>query len=406
MTDFFATESYYKRRDGNLRDERNLREPMEKIYAVHGLRPEYNVVKAGSPARREPEGRIVSEKEKRGLDVTLTLDGRKIYVDEKAFNSRMDAFATADTFAFEVTSQNNKGATGWLYKEKPLNTHLALIYPRYRPCGGPEGKKLEGAEVIIIKTEKIHEYLKSSGYGSAKSITEKIDRNGELYDGGRKIGDRINRDLKFVRSIGLEESPENAVISRGLLREMAEKDIYVRDIEKEIMPKYNEMVLKRQEEEKRKLPEKDRIEKCIYFNSASGEMLKKAAKSIKKLSRAALPEHVVIQSDCREEDILPSKRINVAVTGYAAVGGGIVLKTSPGKEARDKIYIACGKSGKRLNYDKINFTDLGMKNQFLLSCSIGYRMNGEQVKEGAGAGKTDKDQPLATRQPWRLAAGR
>ena len=175
------------------------------------------------------------ESQLKGIDVCLEADDKKFVIDEKA--SFYYSNAMIPTFAFEIDSiqkGHSMPVQGWFINDE-LETQLyMLIWPNVKceskdkvwirkSIGNLTKDDFTIIEAMLIYKSEIRREVAKLGY-SKEQLTEiatKI-RSEERGSNDTKRFDLTN-DIKIVYSGQLPEKPINLVISKNILRELAEK---------------------------------------------------------------------------------------------------------------------------------------------------------------------------------------
>lgn len=214
---------YHSRRRHDKDVEQNIAKLLDAIYAENNI-----------DFKRVTD----IDEQKAGIDVRIVRpeDKHELLVDEKSASTYFQK--RLRTFCFELSSENNVNGFGWFAPEndKIKTEYYILAYP-YAP-NKPKDDLLESVdemEVLFISKKKIWNYLKKQGISGSDFVTSCIINNGipvnnfnqplgpgeEEY---KKVYD-FNKDIRFVYSTHLAEHPLNIIISRYVLRKLADKVI-------------------------------------------------------------------------------------------------------------------------------------------------------------------------------------
>lgn len=213
--------------------EKNLMNFMDDLYKSYGY-----VVKR------------ISDKVKqlKGVDVELSKDDKSFVIDEKAATARQNSYTSLQTWAFEISSLNNKFAIGWALNDNCINDHYSLAYlNNNRMC-----TEVSDAEVLLINKKLIRQEIHKHGILTVEDADSLLSEDillSENYtpnnkniisfdkeDGSKVViffrddDDKEMRKLKhiypdgtaLVCSYDLLEQPINFLIPRDELREMAD----------------------------------------------------------------------------------------------------------------------------------------------------------------------------------------
>lgn len=223
---FNKTISYALRREHDQKVEKNVAKILDALYKENGLDIERNTTDV--------------EAQKRGIDIVMTKeDGSKMKIDEKSASTYFHKHL--GTFAFELSSKNNRRGMGWF---DPKNTYIEteaymLAYPYAK--GREELDPLETVdemEALLIRKSVIWEYLHQNGIDSVEKAKELLNEKGIITtkynkrvtsceDGipAKRIY-TVNDNIRIVESFYLEECPINIVVSRDVLRSLADKVLF------------------------------------------------------------------------------------------------------------------------------------------------------------------------------------
>lgn len=359
---FTATKEYQTRRFQDEKIERGMRELLEQIYTVHQMKPVYNTVENADVPSKEAE-KWVREREKRGCDVEFFKGTDKhIIADEKAYISKQNAYEEAKSYAFEVSTQNNKNGQGWLFKSDSMNSHYFLIYPQKDISGA-----MRKVEILCLKRDVLLEELNKAGIGSREKVEKYLEENGS-WGNDNRLRAQVNDDMRIVHTGAsvLQEQPTNIVISREWLRQHADMVIDVPDVEL-VQKQYREM---QQEEHKKRAPAKilqrPTQQRGIHFRPQAQDVFQKAGKAIPKLRGSKLPEF--LEAGFMQADL--GSNVNIRISEYAVSGKTVVLKGVTGQEVYDKpICIICG-NNQNISLNNLTFKDIPLRQQFTFSAEM------------------------------------
>lgn len=167
---------------------------------------------------------LIERNKNKGLDlmgVDLIWDGT--YVDEKIASNYINRNLT--TFAFELSSMNNKNSSGWFSENTYILTEYYLIgYLK----GSFESQKFERVELLLISKKKLWKYLKEKNFpnGIVSGIRYGQITPSRTSEKGVESYSTGIYGVKVVHSTQLKESPINIVISKDILKKIA-TEIYI-----------------------------------------------------------------------------------------------------------------------------------------------------------------------------------
>lgn len=183
---------------------------MDQVYRDYGYTPVYNHDR---------------DTQLRGLDVTLTMNGKTYLVDEKAAITRLDG--ELKTFAFELYTSNNKDNIGWFVNKNCINDCYSLIY---LTSNSNNIKEINRIECILLNKEKIFNiiikelYKRNIHFNNIINIFDsvKLSPNGKKYI-------YLNKYMKIVYSLNvIPERPINVIVDKGFLLDLSD-DILVEE---------------------------------------------------------------------------------------------------------------------------------------------------------------------------------
>ena len=177
------------------------------------------------------------EQQLQGIDTVLFLkNGDTLNIDEKCALKYINT--ALSTFAFEIQwSRYGQKMTGWLIHEKLKTQYYFLMWIKGRPILDPlTGKILEkynyiqhmtiddltAIELFAINKQVLLAYLSKIGITPEKMLAQ----------ADRMIKNNIEQatvtpDIKYFYSGYLAEKPVNLVISKRLLRKLADAVFYI-----------------------------------------------------------------------------------------------------------------------------------------------------------------------------------
>jgi hypothetical protein len=148
----------------------------------------------------------------RGVDIVVTKDDRRFFVDEKA---QLDYVGVSmPTFAFEIGGfKDEYYKIGWLFDEKKLTTHYMLVTDIFLKEGThlttPED--IASVHLLWISRAKLLEFLDARGFDRAHC--ELVEQEAREKKQSGKIPTE-QRGLYFFLSDQKAEAPFNLVIRR------------------------------------------------------------------------------------------------------------------------------------------------------------------------------------------------
>lgn len=163
--------------------------------------------------------------QKSGVDIIHTIDNQKRYIDEKfAIN-----YYNKDlhTFAFELSSKNNKDESGWFTSEHMITTHYVILWFK----SNDDFSDIYTYDLCYIDKQKIKQYLKSLGYYDGIEDDFKyyweygqyINNDNNYYTKNNRRYLKLLNGVKIVQSMQFEvECPINIVIPRTELYKLAD----------------------------------------------------------------------------------------------------------------------------------------------------------------------------------------
>lgn len=169
--------------------------------------------------------------QKRGVDLFIFDNDKKIPVDEKSASTYYKKHLK--TFSFELSTNNNYNSHGWFDPDNKnmITEYYFLVYP-FAP-NNPEHdtlKNIDEIEVIGISKKKLWKYLNENKIYGLENVETTLNKSGKLVSDNNGYHERIiydvNHDIRFVHSIWLREQPINIVISRKVLRKLADYRFY------------------------------------------------------------------------------------------------------------------------------------------------------------------------------------
>ena len=161
----------------------------------------------------------------KGVDIVHKVNGITRYVDEKFaiqyYNK--DLF----TFAFELSSKNNKDDSGWFLSDHMITTHYAVLWFK----ANDDFSKIYEYDLCYIDKQKLKDYLNTVGYYDG--ILDDFNKYWEYrwytnpdntyYEKNNRRYKTLKNGVKIVQSMQFEvESPINVVIPRRELYKLAE----------------------------------------------------------------------------------------------------------------------------------------------------------------------------------------
>jgi hypothetical protein len=165
------------------------------------------------------------ELQKKGVDIIHNDNGKKNFIDEKfAINYYNKPL---NTFAFELSSNNNENNEGWFISNHMITTHYIILWFQ----SDDNFSNIYTYDLCYIDKQKIKEYLKTIGYYDG--IVDEFKQywtNGHFTHKDNHYYVRNNRrylvlseDIKIVQSLQFEvECPINIIIPRKKLYELAD----------------------------------------------------------------------------------------------------------------------------------------------------------------------------------------
>lgn len=172
------------------------------------------------------------ERQKEGIDVTYTRDGKKYIIDEKAqmdyiFNSR-----PLPTFALELLN-GSSGATGWFINDELKTEYYMFIWPH----ADAKPLRVEGiryAYYVLINKQRLLYEVEQRFHKSRdglleyarRMIMEKMgdqvcDKSGTCI-GYKYKGDGFNDNGYLYYTLSKQERPVNLIVRRCWLEELSE----------------------------------------------------------------------------------------------------------------------------------------------------------------------------------------
>lgn len=173
-----------------------------------------------------------------GVDIELTIDGTKYFIDEKA--SLYYSNTMLPTFAFEIDSlQRNHPAPipGWFVNKDLKTTHYLLIWPNVK-CIRPEdqpnapwqrvavGKLLDSdftiVEALLIKKSDLLAALNQRGLSVGKLQEDAASLRRSMAGANERMDKRYpEANLWLTYSGTIKEQPLNLVINKEFLKPLA-----------------------------------------------------------------------------------------------------------------------------------------------------------------------------------------
>lgn len=161
------------------------------------------------------------ERQVKGMDVLFTRDSFKFICDEKA----AVRWRNLKTFSFELSFIDRRGEVvpGWFVSDRCVNNSYFLIWLDQ----AEDGK--ETLEAALVRKEKIVEYLEKLGWGKDELLAKA--RQIREQDGeGINFGNMLRNGCKFSFSPKLVEEPINILLSRDVLKSLAD-DVFSCNVE-------------------------------------------------------------------------------------------------------------------------------------------------------------------------------
>lgn len=179
--------------------------------------------------------RIARNKDRRLQLKGVDLIWEGAYIDEKFATNYINR--NLRTFAFELSSLNNKNECGWFLEgDYMLTTSYLLGFLE----GDINKKELTRVEMIMVNKKTIWNYLNKKAF--PKNIVSEIRYGQRTPDKVANTGAEtyfINiPGIKLIHSTQLQESPINIVISKEILKKLATETYEYRNNKTEITKKY------------------------------------------------------------------------------------------------------------------------------------------------------------------------
>ena len=332
-----TTQDAINRRAKDVSLEKQTRPFLEAAYQMNGFAPKYNTVEnCGIRNPREAERHVI-DLEKQGVDVYLTApNGKQMVVDEKSAASQRDAYSSLRTYSFEVTTNNNVGKHGWLFKEGCMATHYALIYP---DIVDKDINTLSKMEVLLVSRDKLLSALANEGIRDERSALKYFEKHAEMCDDGNERC-HINDYMTMTKSNNIyPERPLNIIIQRSYLRDMlSEYDFEVKDVSR-MMEQYAEQNKEKQVTGKQGLVLNGQSLRDLY------KIEKQVFKHTLQLDMVTLEKHMN-ESLRRYPDEMMEKNFQLRIIGAGTDGKHDVLQVSVPAQLREltgkqAIYINC-----------------------------------------------------------------
>lgn len=158
------------------------------------------------------------ERQISGIDVIFEKNNEKYICDEKSAIRYVNRFLKTYSMELSFINRKNELNLGWLLDESKINNSFAFIYiDKAKHDSIQSENDIEQVEIIIVKKNKILNYLNNLGLDKKKLIEFSIFlRNNE------KCNFLIENGLKIICSKKLFEKPVNILIPRLILRQLSD----------------------------------------------------------------------------------------------------------------------------------------------------------------------------------------
>lgn len=207
-------QEYINRRKEDIKKTQTIEQFVDKIYKEH----HFNMK------------RITDKKlQKKGVDIIHNIDGKRNYVDEKFainfYNKKLN------TFAFELSSNNNKNNKGWFISDHMITTHYIILWFQ----ANDDFTDIYTYDLCYIDKQKLKQYLRSIGYydGIVDEFNDywkhgqytNPDSNYFIKNNRRYL--KLSDGVKIVQSLQFKvETPINIVVPRIKLYDLADFHFY------------------------------------------------------------------------------------------------------------------------------------------------------------------------------------
>lgn len=206
--------TYQSRRKQDIENTEKVEKLMDKIYKKIGFKTERITDK---------------ELQVKGVDIIRTLpNGNKHYIDEKFALNYHDK--KLNSFAFELSTNNNVDRNGWFISPQSQTTHYMLLWF----SSNDTFDRFFDFEICYIEKKKIFEYLSTIGYNE-QTLSEFIDfwknpqcDSEKFYEHNNRRYMNLKDGVKIVQSLQFKkEKPINIVIPKKTLMKLCYRRIYL-----------------------------------------------------------------------------------------------------------------------------------------------------------------------------------
>lgn len=200
-----------------MREESKFRKSDEKIESINNQYLDSKFYKS----EVDSNIRITDKKlQVKGVDTIFNLNGKQYICDEKVAAHYINK--NLQTFAFELSfiNRSNDVQDGWIIDKSKLNNSFLLCWLDKASSDNPTSiDEIEKSEIILVTRESILNYLNSINWDINKL---KLKTHSIRYGKDTKFGNILENGIKFSFSEKLVEKPINLILSREILRKIAD----------------------------------------------------------------------------------------------------------------------------------------------------------------------------------------
>lgn len=156
----------------------------------------------------------------KGVDTIFNLNEKQYICDEKVAAHYINK--NLQTFAFELSfiNRSNDVQDGWLIDKNKLNNSYLLCWLDKAVSDNPVSvDEIQESEIVLVTRESILTYLNSIHWDNNKL---KLKAHSIRYGKDTKFGNILENGVKFSFSEKLVEKPINIILSREILRQIAD----------------------------------------------------------------------------------------------------------------------------------------------------------------------------------------
>lgn len=200
-----------------MREESKFRKSDEKIESINNQYLDSKFYKNEVDANI----RITDKKlQVKGVDTIFNLNGKQYICDEKVAAHYINK--NLQTFAFELSfiNRSNDVQDGWIIDKNKLNNSYLLCWLDKAVSDNPVSvDEIEKSEIVLVTRDSILNYLNNIHWDINKL---KLKAHSIRYGKDTKLGNILENGVKFSFSEKLVEKPINIILSREILRQIAD----------------------------------------------------------------------------------------------------------------------------------------------------------------------------------------